>query len=273
MTVGVAPPTLGGPEIGRLRAHSFRIAGGFALLVLWELVFRMDIVPQRYFSGPVRVIEAIGTLAIDPGFWANEFTTVLRAVAGLLYGTMTGLVLALAAAYAPLIGRAVRPLVELMRSLPPAALVPLAIFSLGLGPSLFAFIVGFAVVWTVYLSAANALASSDRVLVATGRSLGLSRAAVLWHVRIPGALPETMTGIRVASAQALMATVAAEMLAGQNGLGYMLMDSAFTIQTDVTFALLFIAGITGALLNYTVMVAARRACQWQHKLTAQNEGA
>lgn len=265
--------TVHAPGARRLRTYSARVAGALALLVLWESVFRMNIVPPRYFSGPVNVVATLAGLAADASFWSNELATLLRALAGLLYGTLSGLAMAIAAAYAPLFARAISPLVELMRSLPPAALVPLAIFSLGLGPSLFAFIVGFAVIWTVYLSAANALASSNRVLVATGRSLGMSRGAVLWYVCIPGALPEMMTGIRVAAAQALMATVAAEMLAGQNGLGYMLMDSAFTIQTDLTFALLLIAGINGALLNRAVVALSNRACSWQQELAAQSEGA
>lgn len=209
-----------------------------------ELAYRLEIVPERYFTGPVGVLQAFGALLFDATFWSNQLATMLRSIAGLAYGTVLGLAMALAGACAPVIGRALSPVVELMRSLPPAALVPLAIFSLGLGPSMFAFIVGFAVVWAVYLSAANALASTDKVLVAVGRSLGLSPIALLWRIRVPGALPETMTGVRIAAAQALMATVAAEMLAGQNGLGFMLMDSAFTLQTDITFALLLISGRT-----------------------------
>ena len=88
------------------------------------------------------------------------------------------------------------------------------------------------------------------------------------RVRLPAALPEIMTGIRIGTGVALLATIAAEMLAGQSGLGFLLYDAAFSLRTPEMFAIMATIGALGLLLNALVRQASRIVAGWHIAMTA-----
>ncbi len=237
-------------------------------LLLWQAVVLTGRVPHEYLPGVAVVGQAFVEQLGASEFWIGEGLTVSRAIGGLLLATVTGVGAALLGGRYRVVERALSPLVQIMLSLPPAALVPLSIFALGLGGKLFAFIIWFAGVWSIYLSAANALKSSEPVQLQVAATLGYGPWEVMWRVRLPAAAPEIFTGIRLAAAGCLMAAVAAEMLAGKDGLGFMLYDTAFSLRIPEMFALLVVAGLNGVLLNQIVMRLARALSGWHYQLSA-----
>lgn len=243
-----------------------RLAGIGAVLVVWQAIASSGLLPAAHFPGVIEVAGAAKELLASGEFWRNESLTVLRALAGLGIAVVLALALALVAARYERVGRALAPLVELCRSMPPAPLVPLAIFALGLGAQLYMFIIVFACLWPVYVGAANALAVPEPVQVQAARSIGLDAEQVLWRVRLPAALPEIFTAIRLAASVSLLAAIVAEMLAGQDGLGTMLFQSAFSLRTAETFALLFATGINGILFNQALNLVRRPAVGWHDQI-------
>ncbi|MEJ8856573.1 ABC transporter permease [Variovorax robiniae] len=254
---GMAVPAWSKPLIG---------LSGF--LLLWQAVVLVGGISEEYLPGVPAVAQALWVQLTDRDFWTSEGLTLVRAVGGLLLATLTGVGAALLGARYRVIDRALSPLVQVMLSLPPAALVPLAIFGLGLGAKLFAFIIWFAAVWNIYVNAQSALAASEPVQLHVARTLGYGGWDTLWRVRLPAALPEIFTGIRVAAAGSLMATVAAEMLAGKDGLGFMLYDTAFALRIPEMFALLAVAGLNGVLVNALIVRLRRALAGWHDKLAA-----
>jgi NitT/TauT family transport system permease protein len=237
-------------------------------LLLWQALVMSDRVPQEYLPGVPAIVKALIELVGSKEFWTGEALTLARAVGGLLLASATGIGLALLGARYRVVERSLSPLVQLMVSLPPAALVPLSIFAFGLGASLFTFIIWFACIWAIYLSAVNALKSSEPVQVHVARTFGYGDWAILLRVRLPAAWPEISSGIRIAAAGSLMAAVAAEMLAGKDGLGFLLYDSAFSLRIPEMFALLGVFGLNGMLLNAAVMRARRAIAGWHDQLAA-----
>ncbi len=252
-------------------AWSKPLVGLMGLLLAWQAVVLMGAVPQEYLPG----VPAVGNALVEQlgmaDFWKGTALTLSRATGGLLLATATAVGAALLGARWPVVERALSPLVQIMLSLPPAALVPLSIFALGLGSALFGFIIWFAGVWSIYLSAANALKAGEAVQLLAARSLGYGGWETLWRVRLPAAAPEIFTGVRIAAAGCLMAAVAAEMLAGSDGLGHRLYDSAFALRIPEMFALLVVVGLAGVLLNQLVVRLRRRICGWQARLAAMAE--
>lgn len=244
------------------------LLGFAALLLLWQAVVATRWVPEEYLPGVPAVLRAVAEQFGDRAFWTSEALTLARAVGGLLLATASGIGAAVLAARYRVVERALAPLVQVMLSLPPAALVPLSIFALGLGAPLFAFIIWYAGVWVIYLGANNALRASEPVQLHVARTLGYGPWETLWRVRLPAAAPEIFTALRLAAAGALMATVAAEMLAGKDGLGFMLYDTAFSLQIPQMFALLLVAGFNGVLLNQAVLWLRRRIAGWHARLAA-----
>ena len=169
--------------------------------------------------------------------------------------------------------RAFEPIAEFLRPLPPAAITPLAIFFfLGLGWKLYAFILVFACFWPVYLNAAQAIAATPSVQIETARTFGYGRWATLLKVRL-AALPTIFTGLRLAASIALIATIAAEMIAGRDGLGFYLMDAGMTLRVPETFAGLVAAMMAGLLMSGLVLLLRNSALRWHNQMITQAETA
>lgn len=185
---------------------------------------------------------------------------------------MSGFDLRQAQAWLPLISRAFDPIAEFLRPLPPAAIVPMAIFFLGLGWKLYAFILIFACFWPVYLNAAQALKATSNVQIETARATGYDTWEIIAYVRLPAALPTIFIGIRLAAAVALIAAVAAEMIAGRDGLGFYLIDAGFTLRVPETFAGLLAAMVAGLLIN-SLVAALRGVCVGWHDVMMRSAAA
>jgi NitT/TauT family transport system permease protein len=247
------------------------LLGLAVLLLVWQAVVLTGRIPEDYLPGVPAIAQALWEELTSGEFWMHEGLTVLRAVCGLLLAVASGIGAALLGARYRVVRRALSPLTQIMLSLPPAALVPLSIFALGLGLPLFLFIIWFACVWTIYAAADHALATSEPVQLHAARSLGHGAWAVLWQVRLPAALPQIASGVRIAAAGSLMAAVAAEMLAGKDGLGFLLYDSAFSLRIPEMFALLAVTGVDGVLLNAAILRLRRHFAGWHDSLAAQAE--
>src|SRR6185312_428707 len=222
--------------------------GGIALfLAMWEAVARSGSIPTEYFPTVPTIASAIVGFAASPDFIGQVSLTWGRTLSGLALAIALGLGVAIVTARYAI----VRP-----------ALEPISIFAIGLGAKLFLFIIAFAAVWPIYVNAANALSVAEPVQMLTGRSFGYSNWEILFRLRLPAALPEIVTGVRLAAGIALLAAVAAEMLAGESGLGYLLYDAAFTLRTTDMFAIMFVVGISGVLLNLLVANASRIFIGW-----------
>ncbi|MDE2005263.1 MAG: ABC transporter permease [Rhodospirillales bacterium] len=252
-----------------LAARLTRPAAGFALfLIAWQALALSGATSTDFFPTVPMAAHAFATLLVDSGFWMDAAASAVRLFAGLAIAVAAGIGLALLAALVPLIRRMLEPLVEILRVLPPPALVPLAIYALGLGPRMFLAIIVNAALWPVYVNAANALAATEPVQMLTGRALGYGPVALMWRLRLPAAAPEIFTGIRIAAAFALLATVAAEMLAGTDGLGYELYNAGFSLAVPRMFALMLAIGLAGFGIQGLVALARWRLVGWHAALAA-----
>ncbi|MDE2364181.1 MAG: ABC transporter permease subunit [Hyphomicrobiales bacterium] len=241
------------------------IAGFFAV---WEFVARMGVVPSDYFPTPTQVAATLVDEIRRGEIVAAFLVTLLRALVGASAAVALAVATALLTARYDLLRRAFDPIAELLRPLPPAAITPLAIFFLGLGWKLYAFILVFACFWPVYLNAAQALGAAPAVQIQTARSFGYSEWDILARVRLPAGLPTIFTGVRMAASIALIAAIAAEMIAGRDGLGFYLMDAGLTLRVPETFAGLVMAMIAGLIVNAIVLALLRLAVGWHARMAA-----
>lgn len=225
-------------------------AGLFALL--WQAVVWSGVVPERYFPGIDKVAAGLLGMLASGELVTNGARTLLRAAIGLAGASLLGIGLAILSDLSPTFRKGFRPIAEMLQSIPPAALVPMAIFSLGLGAKLYAFIIILVTVWPPYFNGVAALAAVSPVQLAAGRMLGLERMGLLWQIKLPAAMPEIFAGIRYAATIAMIAVIVSEMLAGRDGIGFMLFKKAFAIRTAEVFALMFVTALMGVVLNRLV---------------------
>jgi ABC-type nitrate/sulfonate/bicarbonate transport system permease component len=256
-----------------LLAVAKRVLGIGLALLCWQALAWFGAAPAEYFPGLSAIAAAEWDLLHSAGFLVSLGTTTMRAVAGLAIAILIGLAAATVAGRYRLVHRMLGPVVGMLRALPPPAIVPISIFVLGIGTQLFMFIIAFASLWPIYINAANALAAAEPVQMMTARCFGYTDWEILVRVRLPAALPEMMTGIRIGAGVALLATIAAEMLAGQSGLGYLLYDAAFSLRTPEMFAIMATTGALGLLFNTLVRQGSRGVVGWHIAMTALAEPA
>lgn len=251
--------------------YKLRVLAPFLIvLMVWQAVVWLEFVPITYLPGPAETARALWLGLLDGELSIAWAQTVVRVLFGIVASTALGVGLAILTARYELFRQAFDPLAEFLRPLPPAALVPMAIFFLGLHWKLYAFIVLFACIWPIYLNASAALKAVSHVQMRTAAMFGYEGWNRVLHVQLPASIPDIFTGIRIVASIALIAVTVAEMLAGSDGLGFVLNDSAMTLRIPETFATLVLLMITGFALGEVVLVIRNRAIAWNIAMTVTN---
>jgi ABC-type nitrate/sulfonate/bicarbonate transport system permease component len=240
-----------------------RVGLALALLAaLWQAVVWAAVVPERYFP-PIATVAQAGVAMIERGqIQAALIQTGSRAVLGAIAVNLIGIGLGLAATAAPSLRRILDTVAAILQPVPPAAVVPMAVFALGLGWKLYAFVVALVTIWPPYLATVAALASTHPVLLSVGRMAGFGRAGLLWRIRLPAAMPEIMAGVRYATTIALIAVIVSEMITGRDGIGFLLFQKAFAIRIPEVFALMFAVGLLGSGMALGVGAVYRLVAGW-----------
>jgi ABC-type nitrate/sulfonate/bicarbonate transport system permease component len=197
----------------------------------------------------------------------KAIATTLRALVALT--VPLGIALGALGALVPAFERMLRPWAELLRPLPPAAIIPISMFAIGLGLKLYLFIIVFAAIWPVYFNTIAAFSGTSDVLLRTGRAFGYNKIDLVWSVVLPQALPQIFIGVRIAAVVSLIGSVVTDLFSGQDGLGYLLFERAFALRIPDVFALTVLCGLCGMLFNEMVLVLRRLIIGWHEKMMAE----
>lgn len=239
------------------------------IVAIWQIVSWLHVAPERFLPSPADVAVAIGVMFTSAEEMHAELLTVVRALAGFAVTVPLGIALGALGALIPAFQKALRPWAELLRPIPPAAIVPISVFAIGFGIKLYLFIIVFVAVWPVYYNAVAAISGTSQVLLYTGRAFGCNRLELVRSVILPSALPQIFIGIRIAATISLIGSVVTDMFAGQNGLGYLLFERAFALRIPDVFALTVLCGLDGMAFNQMVLMLRRLAIGWHDRMTAE----
>jgi ABC-type nitrate/sulfonate/bicarbonate transport system permease component len=240
---------------------------GFALvalcLLLWQFASTNGWVDA--VSLP-RVTTILATLAADfaNGTIPAEIGPSLRRVLlGLSLAIVAGVPLGLMMGVNRLAYRLLEPITELIRPIPSAAYIPVAILLLGLGDAMRLTVIFLACVFPILLNTYSGVAGVDGDLIDTGRTLGTPRLSILRKIVFPASLPSVLTGIRISLCIAFIVTVTSEMVAGNNGLGYFIIDRQQSFHVSEVFAGILTLGVLGYLLNLIFLMLERYLLRWR----------
>jgi taurine transport system permease protein len=178
---------------------------------------------------------------------------------------VTAVPLGLAAGYSSKLSAVLSPLVDFYRPLPPLAYYTLLVLWMGIdNSSKFAllYLAGFA---PLYVACCAGVRRIKQEYILAAQSLGAGRWQVFRHVILPAALPDVFTGAKTALGVAYTTLVAAEMVAAQSGIGWMVLDASKFLQSDVVFVGIFVMGGTGVLLTWSLSVLENYFVPWRGK--------
>jgi len=239
------------------------------LLLLWQAGAQAGLVPSRLLASPVQIVQTAWSLTLDRTLPQNLLVSLGRAGAGLVLGIAIGVVLALVAGLSRLGEDIIDAPMQMARTLPALALVPLFILWFGIGELPKILLVALGVKFPVYLNLYKGIRSIDPKLIELAKTLGLSRWKTIRDIIIPGALPDLLVGIRFAVGISWLMLVVAEQVNADSGIGHMMMDAEDFLRTDIILVGLAVYAVLGLLSDQIVRLAEGRLLIWRGRTTGQ----
>ncbi len=197
--------------------------------------------------------------------WQHLWLSFSRLAKGLFWGVAIGVPIGLAMGLSNSWRGIFDPVVELLRPIPPLALIPLFIVWFGIGEEGKVNLLLFAAVWIMVIAARSGVLAVNTTKVHAAYSLGASKAQVLRHVILPNALPEIFTGLRVAIGVCWGTLVAAELLGASSGLGFTIFKARQFFLLDLMLSAVILISILGVTMDVAMRMAEKRLIPWRGK--------
>jgi len=241
-----------------------------AAVCLWQLVCVLGAGPKAALISPLEVGAALAELCVNgmpPGnlLPLHALYSLGRVLTGVLLAVLLGGPLGLALGASPSARRALSPLVDFLRPVPPLAWIPLAIVWFGIGFGSAVFLIFLGAFFPIVLGTCSGVRGVDPLLVDAVRTLGGGRRDIWLKVLLPGAMPSVLTGIKVGLGIGWMTLVAAEFTGVRQGygLGYMIMSARDLQRLDLVVAGMVGIGLVGLALECALGCLYKHLLRWQ----------
>jgi NitT/TauT family transport system permease protein len=233
-----------------------------ALVGTWHLV--VAITNASVFPSPLAVAKGIGQLASRNLLWSYIGDSLFRVACGYLAAVLLGVPVGLLLGSSARLAQAANPVIQMMRPISPLAWMPLAVIWFGVSNVAPIFLIFLASFFPIVVAAMNGVRNVPPMYVQAGRNFGLSPVALLTRVIFPAVLPRILIGLRLAFGIAWLVLVAAEMIAVDSGLGYLIIDARNAGKRyDLVVGGMLLIGTIGLGLDSLIRRAERlKAVKW-----------
>ncbi|WP_119274685.1 ABC transporter permease subunit [Taklimakanibacter deserti] len=271
--VTVPSAQFNGPPARSLRAPRLTyiaktaIVTFITLIALWWLAAYLEVVPAMFLPSPYAVARKAITVWTE-GFEGatlpqHLLASVWRVAAALLFAAITGV----AAGFAINLNETARgilePVVEFYRPIPPLAYLPLIIIWFGIGEFAKILVIYLGILPAIVIATVDGLRSVAQDKINAARSLGATRSQVVTLILLPHALPSILTGIRIGLGTGWATLVAAELIAANQGLGFMIKGAADFLVTDVVILGIIVIAVVSIGLELGLRAIQRLIVPWQ----------
>ncbi len=266
-------PSAGAPELvlvqpeaerrGGLPRPLRRAIGPVLLVALWHLLSVTGVLSPAVLAGPATVLTSAASLWATGELQDAILASLGRAASGLLIGGTIGVTLAVISGLFRLGEDLIDSTVQMLRTVPNIALIPLFIIWFGIGEAPKIALIALATAFPLYLNVYAGIRNVDQSLVEAARTLGLSRAAMIRHVILPGALPNALVGLRYSLGVAWLALVFGEQVNATAGVGYLMNNAREFFQTDVIVVCLAVYALLGLIVDFIVRLLERLLLSWR----------
>ncbi len=251
---------------GRRRARVRRFMSPLALVLLWQAASTAGLLSPRTLAAPSTILLTAWDLLASGQLPWHILVSLARVLAGLGIGLVAGVLLALAAGLSRLGEDVVDAPVQMLRTLPFLALVPLFILWFGIGETPKVALVALGTTFPIYLNLFAGIRGVEPRLAEMGRVFGLDRRGLVRHVILPGALPSALVGLRYSLGVAWLSLVVAEQVNATAGIGYLINDARDFLRTDVILVGLVLYALLGLGADSLVRLLERRLLAWRPQL-------
>ena len=235
------------------------VAPLLALVAIWAIVVPLFDVNPRIFPSVASVADAAADAIRDGSLIRHIGASLLRVGLGTLIGVVTAVPLGIAMGVSPSVSSFLTPLFRFFSVLAGIAWIPIATLWFGYGFGAIVFVIFNAVFFVVAYNTLLGVSTIPMTIRNAAASLGAGRWAMLTEVLLPGALPNIVTGVRTGLGFAWRGLIAAEMIATNVGLGYMLFVARDFYRTEVIVLGMIVIGLLWLLIDRLLLVPLERA--------------
>jgi sulfonate transport system permease protein len=252
---------------GRLwsRVNNFlrRAYAPAGILALWQAASFADLTSVQTFPPPSAIAISFWQLLLSGQLGENVLVSLTRVFFGLGIGVAVGTGFALIAGLSRAGEDAVDSTLQMLRTLPHLALIPLMIMWFGIGETPKITLIALGSMFPIYLNLCSGIRGADRKLREAGSTLGLSHTETILNIVLPAALPSFLVGLRQAFGIAWITLVVAEQINASAGIGYMVMNARDFLRTDIIFVGLALYALLGLATDQSVRFLERHLLAWR----------
>lgn len=244
---------------GQLR----RALSPILILAIWQGIATAGWVSPETLPSPWFIATTAWHLIANGTLPYHLLVSLARAFTGLVIGIVIGGGLALIAGLSIKGEDAVDSTMQMLRTVPHLAIVPLFILWFGIGETPKIALVALGVTFVIYVNLFAGIRNVDPKLVEAAKTLGATRREMIWQIILPGAMPSALVGLRLAMGTAWLSLVVGEQINATNGIGFLIMDAREFMQTEVIFVGLIVYALLGLLTDFIVRSLDRRIFVWR----------
>jgi NitT/TauT family transport system permease protein len=214
----------------------------------WWLLSRF-VFPEHVFPSPPSVVKAFREEIVSGDIFVDTGTSLFRVLTGFGLAAVLGIPLGIALGHSRLARESFVPAINFFRNLSPLSWIPFAILWFGIGHLPAIFLIFMAAFFPLMLSVMAAVGSVPQVYFRVASDYQFSGVERLWRVTLPAIMPSLITGLRVACGVSWVVLVAAEMIAGRSGLGFLIWDARNGLRTDLLVVGMISIGLVGVVMD------------------------
>lgn len=232
-----------------VRARLLPFAVAISALLAWAALSILGVFHESMFPSPLSVAAGFGEEIASGRMHNDLIASLFRVGAGFMLAVAVGLPLGLWLGHGARARTALLPAVNFLRNLSPIAWIPFAILWFGVGDVPVIFLIFLASVFPLVLAALAAVANIPAVYFRVAEDYGIAGRELLTQVTLPAIMPQMITALRVTAGVSWVVLVAAEMIAGRDGLGFAILDARNGLRTDLVVVGMIVIGSIGVVID------------------------
>jgi NitT/TauT family transport system permease protein len=243
-----------------------RVAGivtPLLLIVAWEIAGRFGLIDVRFFPPPSNIMHQVGVLLASGELVTNTLASLRRLALGMLLGGVPALLLGLAMGISRPLRAAINPLISATYPIPKSAILPLVLLIFGLGETSKVVMVALGAFYPIVINTMVGVVNLDRIYLDVGHNFRASRWQVFRTIALPGALPSIMAGIKLAAGMGLILIAISEMVAANDGIGFMIWNAWQVLTVDTMYVGLLVIAILGFVFSVVLDEIERWLIPWK----------
>ncbi|MCG0275590.1 MAG: ABC transporter permease [Thermosediminibacteraceae bacterium] len=234
------------------------------LLLIWEVLAKLNAIDVRLFSSPSRIFAALLPLISSGELLYHTLISAGRILLGFIAGAVPGVILGLSMGLFPPVRALLMPLVAVTFPIPKLAIMPLILIIFGLGETSKIFTIAIGVFYLVLINTMAGVLNIDPIYMDVARSFGANRIQFYTTVALPGALPMIFAGLKLGMGTALLLIVAAELSAARAGVGWMIWRAYDMFDIEKMFCALIVLAFLGYIFSYFLDFIEKVVIPWKN---------